>query len=290
MAKKNTRSGFIKSFDGTKIYYSVEGSGPPLLFCYGLVCSKLHWHYQIDHFKKTHTVIWTDYRGHHLSETPANKQSITIENIAKDVKAVLDEIQIKNVVALGHSMGVNVVLDLYRQFPEMIDAMVLANGCARGPLESVFNNNLLQYVFPLLGAGFHLAPEITAKLWRQIGGTPLSKWLIGWAGFNPRYAKRKDIDTYVDLAVAMDLAVTLQVISNYEKYDALPWLHLINKPTLIIASESDNVIPRPAQELMHQLITRSELEVIPQGSHCPQMDLPDVVNIRIDKFLKSIKQ
>src|SRR4051812_26983027 len=62
--------GYVKSFDGTKLFYSTEGEGKPLVFCYGLVCSSLHWTYQIDHFAKTHQTVWFDYRGHQNSETP----------------------------------------------------------------------------------------------------------------------------------------------------------------------------------------------------------------------------
>ena len=51
------RHGYVKSFDGTRLFYSVEGTGKPLVFCYGLVCSSLHWTYQIDHFHR-------NYPGH----------------------------------------------------------------------------------------------------------------------------------------------------------------------------------------------------------------------------------
>src|SRR4051812_48216511 len=77
--------GYIKSFDGTKLFYSTEGKGKPLIFCYGLVCSSLHWTYQIDHFERTHQTVWFDYRGHQNSETPKDLKSMTIENIARDL-------------------------------------------------------------------------------------------------------------------------------------------------------------------------------------------------------------
>src|SRR6478672_11677975 len=83
--------GFVKSFDGTKLFYSIEGKGKPLIFCYGLVCSSLHWTYQIEHFHRSHQAIWFDYRGHHNSEIPKNLSSLTIENTARDLGIVMDE-------------------------------------------------------------------------------------------------------------------------------------------------------------------------------------------------------
>src|ERR1700757_2356204 len=98
--------GYVKSFDGTRLFYSVEGTGKPLLFCYGLVCSSLHWTYQIDHFRKNYQTIWFDYRGHQNSEVPKNLNSLTVQNLARDMGVVLKELGVNEAVVLGHSMGV----------------------------------------------------------------------------------------------------------------------------------------------------------------------------------------
>jgi alpha-beta hydrolase superfamily lysophospholipase len=111
--------GYFNSFDGTKLFYSVEGSGPPLVFCYGLVCSSLHWTYQIDYFQSRYRAIWFDYRGHHNSEVPKDLGSLTLPNMARDLGILLDELKIEDAVFLGHSMGVNTVLELYRQQPRL---------------------------------------------------------------------------------------------------------------------------------------------------------------------------
>jgi pimeloyl-ACP methyl ester carboxylesterase len=92
------KHGYFRSFDGTKLFYSEEGSGKPLIFCYGLVCSSLHWTYQIEHFRKDYRAVWMDYRGHQNSETPAYFVSITHETHARDLKALSDHN--KNVHAL----------------------------------------------------------------------------------------------------------------------------------------------------------------------------------------------
>jgi pimeloyl-ACP methyl ester carboxylesterase len=77
-----SRNGYFRSFDGTKLFYSVEGEGKPIIFCYGLVCSSLHWTYQIEHFRKNYKTIWMDYRGHQNSEIPADLSSLTLESLA----------------------------------------------------------------------------------------------------------------------------------------------------------------------------------------------------------------
>ncbi|MEW6055383.1 MAG: alpha/beta hydrolase [Bdellovibrionota bacterium] len=280
------QNGFFKTFDGTRLFYSIEGSGPPLIFCYGLVCSKLHWSYQMEYFKKNHTVIWFDYRGHHCSDTPQNPEQLTIENIARDIECLLDELKIEKATLLGHSMGVNLVLEFYRRAPERVSAMVLANGSARGPLETMFRSNLMHLAFPYVYQAYQKYPKLMNLVWAAQGKSKVVPWIVGQLGFNPNLAKEEDIRTYVRMISKMDMIITLQLLKDYEKYDATPWLHKIKVPTLIIAGENDLIIPREAQEIMHQLIPNSRYELVRNGSHCPQMDIPELVNIIIERFLK----
>lgn len=280
--------GYVKSFDGTRLFYSIEGKGKPLVFCYGLICSSLHWTYQIEHFRRTHQAIWFDYRGHQNSELPKTMGSVTLENIARDLGIILDELGVKDAVLLGHSMGVNVVLEFYRQQPKRVAGMILANGTAQRPLETLFRHNLLQAGFQLLRKLYRTSPELVNLVWRSQKGNPFARSLVSMGGFNPHLTPRADIELYIDQVADTDPAIMIQLIENYSAYDATAWLHTVNTPTLILAGEQDRLIPVEQQELMHQLIPGSKLEVIRHGSHCPQMDLPDLVNLKIENFLQEI--
>ena len=279
------QNGFYKTFDGTRLFYSVEGSGPPLLFCYGLVCSKLHWSYQMDYFKKNYTVIWFDYRGHHRSDSPARPEALTIDNIARDIECLMNELHVPKATLLGHSMGVNLVLEFYRRCPHRVEAMVLANGNARGPLETLLRTNFMSMAFPYIYAAYKRHPRLINLLWQAQGKSKIVPWVVGQLGFNPNLAKSEDIETYVKMVSQMDMIITLQLLKDYENYDATSWLHRIDIPTLIISGENDHIIPREAQEIMHQLIPHSKYELIRNGSHCPQMDIPELINIMIERFL-----
>ena len=69
-------------------------------------------------------------------------------------------------------------------------------------------------------------------------------------------------------------------------YDGLSVLDRIDVPTLIISGSADSVTPLHYQENLHKKIKGSEFLSVPYGSHCTQLDLPDFVNLRIEKFLK----
>ena len=277
--------GYVKSFDGTKLFYSSEGKGKPLVFCYGLVCSSLHWTYQIDYFQNTHQAIWFDYRGHQNSEIPRDLGSLTLETMARDLAIVLDELNIQDAVLLGHSMGVNVVLEFYRQNPQRVAGMVLANGTAQRPLDTAFNHNSLSVGFKILKKLYEQSPSLFSFFWKLQKGNPIARTLVSLGGFNPHLTPQADIELYISQVAHMDPAILLTLMEQYQAYDATSWLHTVQTPTLIIAGENDHLIPLEQQELMHQLIPGSRLEVIKHGSHCPQMDLPELVNFKIEKFL-----
>ncbi len=285
---EGTRHGYLKSFDGTRIFYSKEGSGPPLIFCYGLVCSSLHWTYQIDYFRKNYSTIWFDYRGHQNSDTPEDMKSLTIPNIAADLGQVMDTLEIKDAVLLGHSMGVNIVLEFYRQQPTRTKGLILANGTSRRPLENLFHMNATEVGFKLLRKFYDLSPKYFEKFWRSQGDNPITRAIVGRGGFNVHLSAPEDIEVYVKQVTSMDPRVFLNLIENYENADATSWLHEISVPTLIVSGEKDHMTPLKEQQLMHQLIPNSQLEIIKHGSHCAQMDLPDLVNSKIERFLKQI--
>jgi pimeloyl-ACP methyl ester carboxylesterase len=278
--------GYFKSFDGTKLFYSIEGQGKPLIFCYGLVCSSLHWTYQIEHFARNYKAVWFDYRGHQNSETPADLKSLTVDAIGKDLGLLLDELGIQDAVFLGHSMGVNVVLDFYRKQPHRVAGMVLANGTARSPLETLFYVNAFQRGFAILKKIYQTSPELVSFLWKMQKGNPIARTIVTLGGFNPYLTPAADIELYVQQVAEMDPAILVHLIDSYENFDATNWLHEIKVPTLVIAGEHDRMIPLAEQERMRQIIPNSKLEIIRHGSHCPQMDLPDLVNHKIESFLR----
>lgn len=163
----------------------------------------------------------------------------------------------------------------------------MRTGSARGPLETLLRSNLFQIAFPYVYNAYKKYPKIANFIWAAQGKSKIAPWLVGQLGFNPNLAKSADIETYVRMVAKMDMIITLQLLKDYENYDATPWLHKIHVPTLIIAGEDDLIIPREAQEIMHQLIPNSEYELIRHGSHCPQMDIPELINIMIERFLNN---
>lgn len=109
------------------MHFIRAGQGaPPLFFVHGFACSHEDWKHQLDDFSKTHEVIACDLRGH--GQTPGRPQECSIEHYGGDVAALVNNLELKNVVLVGHSMGCRVVLEAARLVPKRVSAVVLIDG------------------------------------------------------------------------------------------------------------------------------------------------------------------
>jgi len=283
------RTGHFESFDGTQIYYEVRGSGRPIFLCYGLACLMNHWTHQVKHFSGPYQTVVFDYRGHHRSGTPENRENLTLDALCLDIKALADHLEIPSASFWGHSLGVQVLLRLYDMHPKLIENMVFINGFATNPIKGMFGNDLVSAVFEVFKEGYRTLPETSRYLWRAALGNPLAIPLSAMAGgFNLNLTSLKDIEVYAKGVAAIDLNVFITLFDHMMKYDGSSVLDRIEVPTLIISGNKDGVTPPHHQEIMHARIKGSQLVKVPYGSHCTQLDLPEYVNLRIEQFLGSL--
>ncbi|MFH0945355.1 MAG: alpha/beta hydrolase [Planctomycetota bacterium] len=92
------------SYDGLAINYEVEGAGSPtLVFVHGWACNRGHWRAQMEEFRTHHRVVAVDLGGH--GESGKDREIWTIESLSRDLCAVLDHLDLKDVLLVGHSMG-----------------------------------------------------------------------------------------------------------------------------------------------------------------------------------------
>ena len=282
------QTGTFRSFDGTRIYYEVRGEGFPLVLNYGIGCLINHWRPQVRHFSKRYKVITYDYRAHHKSDIPENRNHINVDALAQDLKCLLDHLQIQRASLWGHSFGVQMLCRHYDLYPEFADSLVFVNGFVKNPLHGMFGStDLTQSIFDLFKSGYRMLPETLGYLWRASVQNPLAIQLSALAGgFNLQLTSLKDVEIYARGVASMDLDAFLKLFESMIRYDGSPVLERIEVPTMIIAGKQDSVTPQQHQEEMHQLIRTSELFTVPYGSHCTQLDMPDLVNLKIERFLE----
>src|ERR1044071_6186939 len=106
-------------------YDDTGGSGAALVLLHGFPFDRSMWRGQLEALGGESRVVAPDLRG--LGETPLGDGDITIEAMAEDVAALLDELNLGRVRLGGPSMGGYVPFEFFRKFPERVRALVLAD-------------------------------------------------------------------------------------------------------------------------------------------------------------------
>ena len=281
------RTGTFKSFDGTPVYYEARGKGRPIVFAYGIVCTANHWRHQLKYFSENYTTIYLDYRGHQKTPAPDNRDNLTVDALAEDFKGLLDHLEIEKAAFCGHSFGAQVLVRAFDRFPEIFENLIFINGFASNPLAANLGGELGSSLFKLFKDGYQQLPQTLSYLWKMTAGNPISMQISAMAGgFNLNLTSVKDLEIYGKGVETVDLDVFLALFDQMLTYNGTHVLDRINVPTLIMGGSKDSVTPVSFQETLHKKIKGSELVIVPYGSHCTQLDLPDFVNLKIEKFFR----
>ncbi len=111
------------SADGNAIHYQVQGQDKPaLIFIHGWCCDRSYWDAQLPYFAQKYKVVAIDLAGH--GESGLNRKEWTMGAFGEDVVAVVNKLDLDQVVLIGHSMGGFVILEAARRIPERLIGLV----------------------------------------------------------------------------------------------------------------------------------------------------------------------
>jgi len=111
------------STDGVEIHYEVHGTGTPaLVFVHGWSCDQSYWKKQIDYFSQQYSVVTIDLAGH--GDSGLNRNDWTMANFGEDVAAVVSELDLSQVILIGHSMGGPVIVEAAHRMPDRVIGLV----------------------------------------------------------------------------------------------------------------------------------------------------------------------
>lgn len=118
--------------DSGELYCRISGSGKPLLLLHGNGEDHSVFQHQMTFFSQYYTVIAVDTRGH--GQSNRGDTELTFEQFIRDVKAVLDYLNIKRTTIIGFSDGGNTALLFAERYPERVYALIVvgANVKAEG--------------------------------------------------------------------------------------------------------------------------------------------------------------
>ena len=105
---------YTLSTDGVQIKFDVQGEGEPtLFFVHGFAGDMGGWDNQLSHFSKKYKVVAIDLPGFGLSGN--NRKHWSMKTFGDDILSVIENLNLENVILVGHSMGGAVILEAARQ-------------------------------------------------------------------------------------------------------------------------------------------------------------------------------
>ncbi|HXG51573.1 MAG TPA: alpha/beta hydrolase [candidate division Zixibacteria bacterium] len=111
-------------FTGVDLYYESHGSGEPLILIPSTAYSAEVWKPSQMPLAETLRLVLHDPRG--CGRSVAAQAIYTIEQMAADVAALMEHLQIPAAHVLGHSMGGRIALSLAQNFPGRVKSLILA--------------------------------------------------------------------------------------------------------------------------------------------------------------------
>jgi pimeloyl-ACP methyl ester carboxylesterase len=281
----------VRSLDGADIAYHVTRRapvGPWLALANGLGSTWKAWRRQIDYLADRCRVITWDYRGLYASArpTPHVDSAYGIDRHVADLWAVLDAEGAGRAVLVGWSLGAQVVLEAYRRAPERVAGLVLVNGTYGRPFDTLS---------PLPGARRLIPPALSALQHGRRLARSLVRYGVDHADL-PRWAKRlglfaeaPDAGILREIAepfAGLDFDPYLRIVKAAGAHDAEPVLSTIAVPVLIIAGDRDLFAPRELAHQMARRIPEAETLIVPGGTHFVPLEYPELVSLRIERFLR----
>jgi pimeloyl-ACP methyl ester carboxylesterase len=273
--------------DGASLYFQAQGEGPPgMVLCDGLGCDGFAWKYLTPYLARRQRVLRWHYRGHGRSTTPADRTRIGMFYTCDDLNRVMDAAGLERAVIFGHSMGVQVALEFHRRFAHRVQGLVLVCGSYGTPLDTFHDSPFLKRAFPFLRQLVERFPSRAARLTRSLLSTELAIQVALTVELNRDLLQRADLEPYFEHLAKMDPVVFVRTLDSLASHSAYDHLRHVDVPTLVIAGEKDKFTPSWLSRKMAAHIPGAELMMVPQGTHTAPLEQPELVELRVERFLK----
>jgi pimeloyl-ACP methyl ester carboxylesterase len=248
--------------NGNRLYYREAGSGDPaVLLVHGWTCDHRYLEPQLRHLRRSHRVVAVDLLGHGRSDKP--KQDYPISGFAEDLAFLIEQLGLSRPVAIGHSMGALVCVELARQLPDRVAAVVLLDA---GP---IVKTGALRATFEQLVAGLR-----TAAI-REVQRDFIDRFL---------FLPSDDLERRAWITREMLSGpehVAAACFQGMAEWDGEAALRALRIPVLHIAAERPPNPPAALAALCPQLVNGQTVG----AGHFHQLEVPEQVNAMIDRFL-----
>ncbi|WP_026154285.1 alpha/beta fold hydrolase [Rhizobium leguminosarum] len=271
---------FVATKDGTKIAYKDWGRGQPILFSHGWPLSSDAWDAQMLYFGLNgFRVIAHDRRGHGKSDQPWTGNNM--DQYADDLAEVIEHLDLKDLVMIGHSTGGGEVAHyIGRHGTKRVSKVVLVGAVPPLMLKTDANPE---------GTPIEAFDGI-----RKGTATDRSQFYkdltIPFYGFNREGAKVNEglRETFWLMGMEGGIKGEYDCIREFSEVDYTDDLKKIDKPTLIIHGDDDQIVPIAAAGLKSaKIVVNATLKVYPGAPHGLAQTQAEKFNADVMTFIKA---
>ncbi|MFD4549795.1 alpha/beta fold hydrolase [Streptomyces sp. NPDC058466] len=246
-----------------------DSTALPLVLIHGHPFDHTMWAPQITAFATGRRVIAPDLRGYGAS--PVTPGVTPLSAFAEDVAALLDELGVAEFVLAGLSMGGQIVMECYRQFPARIRGLVLADTFAAAETPE----------------GKKVRNEMADRLLRE-----------GMRGYADEVL-HKMVAPYADAEVAAHVhrmmtstppeGAAAALRGRAERPDYRDLLTRVTVPALVVVGADDEYTPVADAVALHAALPDSTLHVVESAAHMPNLERAEEFNGVLADFLAGLE-
>lgn len=250
------------------IHTSISGSGTPVMLVAGLGGRGVFWQAQVPVLSQHFKVIAHDHRGTGASSRSAITYSA--EQMADDVIALMDALDIERAHIVGHSTGGAIGQFLALHYPERVDRLVMS-ACWAGPTELFIETFRLRRQVLI-----NLGPQAYYFLGSLLASP--AHWLA------PRF---ESLTAHLGdrMAEFPGLEIELSRIAAVMSHDLRNELADIKTPCLVVGAQDDQLTCCHMQKEVAERIPEARFELLPHGGHFFPVTQADAYNAVVLDFL-----
>ena len=252
--------------------YEQQGSGEPLILLPFLSADNACYTFQVAEYAKHFTCISVDLRG--TGESDRSTAPYSIEDLADDIAAFLDALNIPSAHITGLSLGAGIGLWLAAKYPDKVKSLSVHSGWGKTDL----------FVKTLVNGW-----QVTAKALNNVPEMTIQN-IFPWCFMPELYAERPDyiqsLSDFVRSRPAQTVADFILQSNAVIAHDVEEQLINITAPTQISFGSHDMVTSTRFAFPMQERIRNTELIIFDRCAHAPNFERVEEFNQRTLEFLQ----
>jgi len=255
--------------NGIDINYAIEGDGPMVTFSHSLACNLSMWDEQVRALKGRYRILRYDTRGHGQTSAPAGAYSL--DQLAEDLKGLLDGLGIRETHFVGLSMGGMIGQVFALRHPAMVQSLVLCDTTSR-------------YAPGAAAVWAERIKTVGAQGMEPMVAPTLERW------FTPPFrARRRDVmDRVAAMIRSTPAAGYVGCCHALPKINVTERLRDVRCPGLVIVGEDDPGTPVDMAREIHAALPAADLAVLCRASHLSNVEQPEEFNRAVGSFLDKL--